>query len=201
MTESAEECAFHEAGHAIVALALGIVPFSAEIDPTYARGYGGRCGVPVGLPVEIQVCISLAGMYGERLVNGIEPSEEHLGGTGDRLYARQLLEREALTAPPGTYDVDARYAELGLRTAHLVNDHREEIEATAATLLERAYITGGGIVMISRAIRSTNGETFGPLFRVDEAEILGPWRRLQEKRKSYSPGRPDEDTSSEGKTG
>ena len=119
--------AFHEAGHAVVALALGGKIKSVEIgsEPlTHCLHRRGTTHAAV---------VALAGGLAERRA---EPWGLSWGDRIDRQCAREVAERLAPADPLGQLQIFLDQAEA------LLDRHWREVEAVAAALLRRGKLTG-----------------------------------------------------------
>jgi ATP-dependent Zn protease len=142
-----EHIAYHEAGHAVIALVLGYKvgkvtikpkPFTlGNVEMEVGEASSDRCVDRDAADIKID----LAGSLAERLVNH-SPLNELIeqGSRGDwlsvRRTARQLnTQREA----------EILIVMLALETAALVQQHKEAIGRVAAALLERETLTGDDI--------------------------------------------------------
>jgi ATP-dependent Zn protease len=132
--------AYHEAGHAVVALALGRPVHRVSILPNSERL--GQCEFRKGLQkrsedfIETEILISLAGMVAEARHTG---RYDHGGADRDLRYVRKLaLERASDRA------VDRLERRMLAKTEYLLSDDANwrAVEQIAAELLKHGQISG-----------------------------------------------------------
>jgi ATP-dependent Zn protease len=150
--------AYHEAGHAVIGLVLGYDVKKATIRPVYS--YLGqatiskkRCGsegsteVQAGSDSEVDlighICVDLAGLLAEKLVNR-SPFEELIahGSSGDWQHAQRRARR--INRHQAEIFIDALMEE----TRALVEQHKDAIVRVATALLERETLSGAEIKRI-----------------------------------------------------
>ncbi len=130
--------AYHEAGHAVVALALGLKVARVEI--FHENLHGGADVENAGhLPIEDQIAICLAGMAAAQMFDAPPPHE--LGDIGDEGRVLELL-----------YDFDEATAneldDKGYQRAwDLLKAHATSVEDIAAQLLAQRKIDLTGHVL------------------------------------------------------
>lgn len=138
--------AFHEAGHAVMAISLGRQIQKATIEPAHLTSDSIRLGSVKFQPgrskatqdwLEDEVLIMLAGMVAEAFFTGeyCEQSASH-----DLRAVARLLEQRAAT--------QRRFEKIHRRmlekTEHVLGDaaHRQAVEAVASELLEKSSVSG-----------------------------------------------------------
>jgi hypothetical protein len=130
MNDEVKVLAYHEAGHAVVALALGSRCTLVELEPPHTHCLHRRNGSG-----EINRALTaFAGMIAELLVCGIAADVETAWRV-DLQTAQQVAEE---LAPD---DVEATLERFRARAEALVVRHWREIEVVAAALLMRKSLT------------------------------------------------------------
>jgi hypothetical protein len=139
--------AYHEAGHAVIALRLGYEVKWVTIKPR--RRSLGRAEIQHGSPSPDDIRIDLAGPLAEALVNPTPFHEKiQLGSRGDwRNTGRSVREFVALEFI-GDQEGDILIDELLQETKALVRRDREAISRVAEALLTRKTLTGAEIKRI-----------------------------------------------------
>lgn len=141
-----EATAWHEAGHAVMAIALGRPVHKVTIVPARQGGGGLRLGAcqirkgrvkPVDDRMEAEVLILLAGMIGESMRTGNLCRE---GAAQDLRQARRLMEQRA---DPGR-QLERLERRMLDKTVHLLGEagNALALEWIAAALIERETISG-----------------------------------------------------------
>ena len=132
--------AFHEAGHAVVALALGLPIARVEI---FQEDYSGGTDVDVEeaahLPIEDQIAICVAGKAAEQLFNA--PSSHELAHFGDHGRVIELLDEIDETTGDELRDKGHQ------RAWDLLKAHARSVEDIAAQLLAHRKIDLSGYVL------------------------------------------------------
>jgi cell division protease FtsH len=142
--------AYHEAGHAVVALRLGYEVGKVSIVPR--QGVLGRAKVLPQSPSPDDIRIDLAGPLAEALVNPFDEKIQ-LGSRSDwRNIRRSTREFVALGFINGR-EWDILIDELLRETRALVRRDRKAIASVAAALLERKTLTGDDIKRIVEEVR------------------------------------------------
>jgi ATP-dependent Zn protease len=135
--------AFHEAGHAVVAWALGLPVGEIEIGMD-GDDAAGRCqiGDSTHLPIVDQLAICLAGIEAQHLFDC--PTHE-LAGAGDFGKVIEMIE-------DGISEAESRrLRDAGYQRAHsLLNAHKEEVRALAALLVRDSKIDAHSILPSGR---------------------------------------------------
>jgi ATP-dependent Zn protease len=148
--------AYHEAGHAVIALILGYKVGKVTIKPRYSQLTLGRTeGIQPGEASSNRVVdreatdikIDLAGPLAEQLINPA-PFDELIenGSGGDWRSARRTARSFGLNTPREAEILIVRYA---LESAVLVQQHQEAITRVAAALLEHETLVGDEIKRIA----------------------------------------------------
>ena len=161
---SPREAAFHEAGHAVAALRLGMIVTRATIHPPVASDHGeiyGECAAfyrPVMRGLEALERIApdrrlwLAKLREARHGSIVAMAGEMAGacqGLSDRDHRDQLLAvAEELFPTPAQQK--AFTFRVMCRTAQIVNDHWRAIEEIAEQLLEQGELSGRRLKAIYR---------------------------------------------------
>jgi hypothetical protein len=135
-----EATAYHEAGHAVVALALGQPVHRVSMVPTH--DHLGRCELRKGVPrpsqdwLECQILITLGGLAAEAKHSGVYAWEL---ATRDRQYVRQLAAERA-----GPRRAERLEQRLLAKVEHLLGraGYWRAVELIAAELLRRGVISG-----------------------------------------------------------
>jgi hypothetical protein len=155
LSERRKHIAYHEAGHAVIALMLGYKVDSVTIKPRYGRlTLGSVEGIQPGEGSSyrvvdreaIDIKIDLAAPLAEQLVNP-DPFDELIenGSRKDWRTARRTL-RDNLHTRGKAEVLIVRYA---LETAVLVQQHKDAITRIATALLERETLTADEIQRIA----------------------------------------------------
>jgi ATP-dependent Zn protease len=146
---SLEHTAYHEAGHAVIALRLGYEVKKVKINPIRKSG---RATIPSKRSPD-DIKIYLAGPLAEALVNPTPFNEKiQLGARFDwRDVRRSVREFVALGFIDGR-EKDILIEELFHETKALVHRDRKAIAAVAEALLERNTLTGDDIARIVEAV-------------------------------------------------
>lgn len=132
--------AYHEAGHAVVALALGRPVHRVSVRPNADRL--GQCEFRKGRHqptddwLEDEILISLAGMAAEARATGVY---ERGGAARDLRFARQLMLQRASERSLDRYE-----RRMLAKVENLLGDdgHWRAVEAIAAELAARETISG-----------------------------------------------------------
>lgn len=140
-TVDAVAVAYHEAGHAVVALALGRPVHRVSVRPS--EQWLGRCEFQKGTwrrsqdPVETEILIMLAGLAAESRHSGRYAWD---GAERDLWAVRELTERRA----SGTKQFERLERRLLDKTEHLLDQPGlwPAVEAIAAELLQHTTISG-----------------------------------------------------------
>jgi cell division protease FtsH len=167
--------AHHEAGHAVVALALGVDEVVAVDIGGAADAFGRtvmrqRAGIETRATIEDRVCADLGGraaeavVYGDYSANargdlatathaiaGLHASTGLAGGLaylGDEKAAAAMLRVDRTLRDA----VNADLARLQARAVDIVRAHREALEAIAAALADRRHLTGDEVRAIFEAV-------------------------------------------------
>lgn len=144
MGSSAEEAtAFHEAGHAVVALALGRAVHQVSIRPN--RDRQGQCAFRKGSVrpsddwLEREILIALGGIAAEARHTGTYAWE---AAGRDWQYLRTLAVHRA-----GERRADRLVSRLLAKAEHLLADERHwrAVESIAAELLQRGVVSGRAV--------------------------------------------------------
>ena len=146
--------AYHEAGHAVMAVSLGRpiekVTISPSKSPIGAMNSGLRLGVckiqkgrskPTKDLLEDEVMILYAGMVAE---SGFTKQYCEIGAAQDLRQARRLLERSRTKTQRQLEKLEQRLLD---KTEHALNDkvHLAAIELVAKELLEKKTISGRAV--------------------------------------------------------
>ena len=142
-----EHIAYHEAGHAVIALRLGYEIGKVRINPK--RGTGIAEIRNRYSPDDIR--ISLAGPLAEALVN---PNDEQieLGAFCDRRNTRRSTREFVALGFVNSREKDILIEELLHETRALVRRDEKAIAAVAEALLEHRTLTGADIKRIVEAV-------------------------------------------------
>jgi hypothetical protein len=135
-----EATAYHEAGHAVLALALGRPVHRVSVLPD--RDHLGRCEFRKGVNrpsedwLEREILIALGGVAAEALRTGVYSWGE---AGRDRQYVRDLAVRRA-----GRRQAERLERRLLAKAEHLIakDGHWRAVELIAAELLRRGAISG-----------------------------------------------------------
>jgi len=138
--EQQEATAYHEAGHAVVALALGQPVHRVSMVPT--QDHLGRCELRKGGPrasqdwLECQILITLGGLAAEAKHTGVYAWEMAIRY---RQYVRQLAMERA-----GAKRAERLEQRLLAKVEHLLAraGHWRAVELIAAELLRRGVVSG-----------------------------------------------------------
>ena len=138
--------AYHEAGHAVIGLALGYDVGSVTIRPTDRYFGRARVTAPDGpIDREKEIKVDLAGLLAGRLIDHLPLKELIANGsaTGDWKHAwktaRLLNPRQA----------EILICSLMLETEALIRDYQQTIASVATALLEHETLTGDEIRRIA----------------------------------------------------
>jgi ATP-dependent Zn protease len=130
--------AFHEAGHAVVALALGLHVARVEI---FHEDYSGATDIAPDnhLPLVDRIAICVAGMNAGEMFNA--PASHQYADSGDHGKVIELL-----------YDIAEAESDVLRGKGHqrawdLLNDHADSVEDIAAQLLAQRKIDLTGYVL------------------------------------------------------
>ncbi len=154
--------AFHESGHAIMAISLGRLIEKVTIEPKKNGIDGirlGSCKLQKGRSkaskdwLEDEVMILLGGMVAESFVTG---RYCEMGAASDLSAVRRLLQSQ-----PGSPKQLERWERRMLdRTVHWLNapSHRETIEVVAKELLEKTTVSGRAVRHFLALAEAKNGD-------------------------------------------
>lgn len=168
MTDSLLADAYHEAGHAVAAVIMGIRLISVDIRPQPLPGGGiGRAGANLVRPLDDDILgqgedavrpflvTIIAGVFAEQLVNhgaGLEAGHTHADGTILQKYATAAVctpVREAGEIVIRGNEVQENLDRIGALmedakafAEQLVTNHRQAIEAVATALLKNQILAG-----------------------------------------------------------
>ncbi|MEY9394354.1 ATP-dependent Zn protease [Bradyrhizobium japonicum] len=134
--------AFHEAGHALVAMALGLHVARVEIIEEDHSG-GTDAEDPQHLPIEDQIAICVAGMAAEEMFDA--PSSHELAHMGDHGRVIELL--DGIDEVAGNELRDRGHQ----RASDLLKAHAASVEAIAGQLLVHRKIDLSEYALISPA--------------------------------------------------
>jgi len=147
-----EHTAYHEAGHAVVALRLGYEVKWVTIVPT--RRSLGYARIPHGSLSPDDIRIDFAGALAEALVNPTSFDEKILNGSrSDWRWARRSVRNFVALGFIGDYEGDVLIEELLHETRALVRRDKEAITRVAAALLERKTLTGDDVKRIMEEVQ------------------------------------------------
>jgi hypothetical protein len=148
MTES-KHTAYHEAGHAVVALRLGYEVGKVTIKPRY--GSLGRTEIRHRSPSPDDIRFDLAGALAEALVN---PNrwEIQFGARADWQFTRRSVRKFVALGFINGREGDVLIDELLHETRALVWRDRKAIARVAAALLKHATFTGDDIKRIMEEV-------------------------------------------------
>jgi ATP-dependent Zn protease len=159
VSPSSSAIAYHEAGHAVVALALGQPVHRVSVRPK--EQWLGRCEFQKGRirpardPVETQILIMLGGLAAEARHTG----QYALDGAARDLWAvRSLTEKRAASDK----QVDRLERRLLDKTEHLLNQPGvwQAVESIAGELLLKTEISGRSARhLFEQALRSVGGDS------------------------------------------
>jgi ATP-dependent Zn protease len=142
MTDDAlRSVAYHEAGHAVVALALGLKVARVEIFPDDYSG-GTDAENSDHLPLVDRIAICVAGMNSAEMFDAL-PSHE-LADAGDHRMVVELLEEMEETDEAMAYDLRQEGHQLA---EDLLKIHASSVEDIAAKLLAQRKIDLTGYVL------------------------------------------------------
>ncbi|MBR0797977.1 hypothetical protein JQ615_21540 [Bradyrhizobium jicamae] len=133
--------AYHEAGHAVVALALGLKVARVEIFPEDYSG-GADAENSDHLPLVDRIAICVAGMNAAEMFEAL-PSHE-LADTGDHRMVLELLEDLEETDATMAFDMRQKGHQ---RADELLKAHTNSVEDIAARLLAQLKIDLTGYVL------------------------------------------------------
>jgi ATP-dependent Zn protease len=140
--------AYHEAGHAVIALRLGYEVEKATI--VRRQGVLGRVDVlPRTSPDDIK--INLAGQLAEALVNSND-EQIQLGAHRDWQNARRSARKFVALGFINSREKGILIDELLAETTALVRRDRDAISRVAEALLERKTLTGAEVRQIVEAV-------------------------------------------------
>jgi Peptidase M50B-like len=129
--------AYHEAGHAVVALALGLSVARVEIFHEDNSGVTDIAGAD-GLPLVDHIALFVAGMNAEKMFDA--PTHKSAGG-GDRANVRELL--KGIDIVPA-HELRQKGHQ---RAWDLLNDHHSSVNDIAERLIAHRKIDLAGYVL------------------------------------------------------
>jgi ATP-dependent Zn protease len=142
MTDDAlRSVAYHEAGHAVVALALGLKVARVEIFPEDYSG-GADAENSHHLPLVDRIAICVAGMNAAKMFDA--PPSCELADAGDHRMVLELLEDMEETDATTAYDTRQKGRQ---RAEELLKAHTNSVEDIATRLLTELKIDLTGYVL------------------------------------------------------
>jgi ATP-dependent Zn protease len=157
MPKPIADIAYHEAGHAVIALKLGFGVTKVTLKPRPNSVTAARTDIQAGpaTPTNIadaealNIKVDLAGALSEQLVSSTPLDELFANGSrGDWRHAKWTARQWNTRS-----EAEVLIVMLALETATLVQEHKETIVRVASALLEHKTLTGDEIKRIVRRAR------------------------------------------------